>query len=145
MRLLFAATAAAFLAACSGGDQKPTTEVSTSEAVAEDTRIAAVLIHADWCSSCKIIEPKLATVKAKGEIKGLQHLAINYTDRDKDAFYANAEKLGLANPIRTHLDGGVKTGIILLIDTSSNEIVADLRKELTEEELHAKMIEAAAV
>ena len=145
MRILFTAIAAAVLAACSGGDHETEAVTAAVQEVAEDTRIAAVLIHADWCSSCKIIEPKLAAVKERGAIDGLQHAAINYTDRDKEAFYANAEKLGLADPIRTHLDGDVKTGIILLIDTDTKEIVADLRKELTEEELRVKMIEAAAV
>ena len=136
--------------ACSGGDHQSTvsetetsneTETSVVE-VAEDNRIAAVLIKADWCSSCKIIEPKLAATKAAGDIAGLQHFAIDYTDRNKETFYANAAKLGVAEPIHSYLEGDVKTGIILLIDTATNEVVADLRKELSEDELRMKMLEA---
>lgn len=161
MRILIMALLAIATAACSGGNQQTTAneievaktsveetkaEVTSAsvEEVAESARIAAVLIKADWCSSCKIIEPKLAAAKAQGDIAGLEHLAIDYTDRNKETFYANAAKLGVAEPINSYLEGDVKTGIILLIDTDTNEVVADLRKELSEEELRMKMLEAAA-
>ncbi|MEL7489581.1 MAG: hypothetical protein AAGJ73_02590 [Pseudomonadota bacterium] len=144
MRILFVAAVAAILAACSGETADTATSTAKAEAIAQDTRVAAVLIRADWCSSCKIIEPKLTEVKIDGPIEGLQHITMDYTNRDKDAFYEAAEKLGVADAVRDHLEGDVKTGIILLVDMETKSVVADLRKELSEDELKAAMVKSVA-
>ncbi len=144
MRFLFIAVAAAVLAACSDEIAKTSVPDVKTVSIAEDTRVAAVLIRADWCSSCKIIEPKLTEVKIDGPIDGLQHITMDYTDRDKDAFYAAAEKLGVGDAVRDHLEGDVKTGIILLVDMETKSVVADLRKELSEDELKAAMEKSVA-
>lgn len=135
---------ALFAFACSGEGAKTAAPTAEAVTVAEETRVAAVLIRADWCSSCKIIEPKLEAVKAGDGVEGLQHVTIDYTDRDKEAFYAAAEKMGVADALGAHLDGGVTTGIILLVDMETNSVVADLRKALSEDELKAAMVDAVA-
>jgi len=130
--------------ACSGETSQTAAPAAEIVDIAEDTRVAAVLIRADWCSSCKIIEPKLEAVKAGNAVDGLQHVTIDYTDRDKDAFYATAEEMGVANAVRTYLEGDVTTGIVLLVDMKTNSVVADLRKALSEDELKAAMVKATA-
>ena len=141
---IFAAMTAA-LVACSG----PAGDAGSSNAarfvnaeVSADTRLAAVLIYADWCGSCKVLDPKLQSAKAEGPIAGLQHFVLNYTDRDEDALFTAADELGLGAPIREKLSDGVKTGILLLVDLDDGTVVGDLRKELSAEEIRAAMVAA---
>ena len=146
----FIAALSVFAVACSGEPaaktekvEPPQMIVNSKEAI-DDARVAAVLLRADWCSSCKILEPKLEVVKTKGPIDGLAHVALDYTDRDKEALYATAEKFRVGEAIHAYLDGDVTTGIILLVDLSSNKVFGDLRKGWTEEDLRRAMVDAAA-
>lgn len=152
-RLHVAATALVLLGlgACSSEPAVSVDEATSARAaaavvtrVSEDTRLAAVLVRADWCSSCKIIEPKLALVRAANSIDGLQHVTLDYTDRKKDAFFATADAAGIGPAIRAHLGDDVTTGIVLLVDLGDMKIVGDLRKELSDAELAAAMAEAAS-
>ncbi|NNE41333.1 MAG: thioredoxin family protein [Marinicaulis sp.] len=137
-------------AACSGepaAENKmadPPQMIVISKEALEDARVAAVLLRADWCTSCKILEPKLDVVKAQDAIDGLAHVTIDYTDRDKGALYAAAVEIGVGEAIYKYLDGDVTTGIVLLVDLASNEVVGDLRKSLSEVELREAMTKAAA-
>lgn len=141
---IFAAMTAA-LVACSGpagdaGEGHAARFVNAE--VSADTRLAAVLIYADWCGSCKVLDPKLQSAKSEGPIEGLQHFVLNYTDRDEDALFMAADKLGFGGPIREKLSDGVKTGILLLVDLDDGTVVGDLRKELSAEEIRAAMVAA---
>ena len=154
MKKLIVTAAFALVAACSNQDAntsaqttaKEISAASTDAAVAlspvADAEIIAVLIRADWCSSCKIIEPKLAVAKADGPISGLAHITLDYTDRDKNAFFANAKDAGVSDAVRSHLGGDDKTGIILLVDRKRGDVVADLRKKLSADEIRRAMIDA---
>ena len=150
MRNILIAGLAVLAAACSSEpaaeNQKaepPMIIVNSQEAI-KDASVAAVLLRADWCSSCKILEPKLDVVKADGPIDGLAHVTLDYTDRNKAGLYATATELGVGEAIYDYLDGDVTTGIVLLVDLSSGEVVGDLRKSLAESELRAAMAAAAA-
>ena len=61
MRMIFAATAAALLAAC-GQVSVPASERAAVSAPSTDTRVLAVLSYADWCGSCKALDPKVKAV-----------------------------------------------------------------------------------
>ena len=149
-RLILTAAIAALLVACSGPASEapaPTTVApvaTTATALKPDTRLAAVLVYADWCSSCKILDPKLTEAKADGPIDGLEYIVLDYTDRDDDNFFSTADTLGLGAPIREELSGSIKTGILLLVDVDDGKIVGDLRKELSPADIRSAMIEAAA-
>ncbi len=133
--------AATALAACSNGEHAP--QAAVVEEVAQDTRIAAVLVHADWCSSCRILEPKIAEMQAAGPIDGVDFISLDYTARDEAAFFAAADAAGVGPAIRAQLADDVITGILLLVDVDDGAVVADLRKELSPAELRAE-IETAA-
>lgn len=148
LRFFSALALAVTVGACSGQPADTASKDSpasfTNEAIASDTRLAAVLVYADWCGSCKVLDPKLTQAKAEGPIDGLQYFVLNYTDRDDEAFFASADALGFGAPIRTKLAEGVKTGILLLVDLDDGTIVGDLRKELSAEEIRAAMVAATA-
>ena len=148
IQVLIGTLIAASLVACSG----PANEGSTSakapatitSALAEETRLAAVLVYADWCGSCKVLDPKLEAAKAEGPIDGIEYIVLDYTARDDTAFFANADALGIGAPIRAKLDGSIKTGILLLVDVDDSKIVGDLRKELSTTDIRNALVEAAA-
>ncbi len=133
-----------FVAACSAENTKVSPEIEASQEVSADARLAAVLVYADWCSSCKIIDPKIQAAKEQGPINGVSFVTLDYTKRDVDGFFTQADTLGVGEAIRGQLNGDVTTGILLLVDLDDKKVVADLRKELSAEEIRAAIERAAA-
>ena len=140
-RTLILAALAAALAACSGAET-PAAEDAASEAVAE-TRILALQTYADWCSSCKILDPKVAELRAEGLPGGVALTVLDYTDRELDAFYAQAEAAGGGDALRAHFaEDGVTTGILLLVNPDTQEVVSTIKKEMTVAEMQDAMASA---
>lgn len=141
MRLI-ALAAAVLLAACSGEPAAGTKAVS-APAVTEETKLAAVLSYADWCTSCKILDPKLKAVQAGEPIEGVGYVTLDYTDRNKDAFFAAADAAGVGAAVRDFYAEEIKTGILLLINMETGDIVGDVRKTMSENEIRASLTSAA--
>lgn len=135
------------LVACSNADAPANIpETFTSTILSNQTeaaKLAAVLIYADWCGSCKILDPKVQAAKAEGQIDGVSYHVLDFTARDEAALFAAADALGIGTAIRTKLSRGVSTGILLLVDVDDGKIVGDLRKGLSSTEIRAAL-EAAA-
>ena len=133
------------LAACGGsGEAKQTASNSEIAAsVTADTRLVAALIYADWCGSCRTLDPKVETAKAAGEIDGAVFVTLNYTDRDTAAFFASANAAGVGPAIETKFSDTVKTGQLLRIDLDDQEIVGVITKDATPEEITASVSDAA--
>ncbi|MEM9898676.1 MAG: hypothetical protein AAF742_04785 [Pseudomonadota bacterium] len=147
------AGALCLVAACSDASGEATdqtfrasvAQAAVVDKVTPETTLAAVLVRADWCSSCKIIEPKLHVVRAGAPIKGVSHLTLDYTDRDEAGFLAAADEAGIGPAIRNEIsENGVTTGIILLVDVAKQSVVGDLRKSHSIDDLAMAMEEAAA-
>ncbi|MEO0981078.1 MAG: hypothetical protein AAFX03_00330 [Pseudomonadota bacterium] len=133
---LFAAAAAALLAACgpAAGTREPDAAL-TKAAVEDGAKIAAVMVFAEWCSSCKVMDPKIAAVRARGEVEGVDHIVLDFTERDPADFFAQAEAAGVGPAIREEFSDEILTGVVILVDVDDQKAVADLRKELTEDEI----------
>ena len=144
MRLILAATAAALMAACSQADV-PASERAAVTAPAEDTRVLAVLSYADWCGSCKALDPKVKAVQATTTFDGVAFATIDYTSRDADAFFPDAETLGVASAMRATFPEQIKTGRLYLINLDSGEVVSTVDKSMDEAAISAAIAEAAAL
>lgn len=140
------------VAACSQASA-PKAEVTTATAkkelpmkieAAEDARLAAVLIYADWCGSCKKLDPKIKAAKARNDFAGTSFITLDYTDRDQEAVFLAADAAGVGAPIRAFFAEEMKTGLLLLVDLDDQTIVGDLRKELSDAEIEAAIVNAAA-
>lgn len=119
-------------------------DMDTKMDMAMDTKTKAVLIYADWCSSCKILDPKIKAVQAMGPMPGVEFVTLDYTDKNADNFYAQAADAGVETAVRTELDGTIKTGWLLLVDMDDARVVTKVTKADDTQQIIAKIKEALA-
>lgn len=143
MRMIFAATALAFMAAC-GQTSVSASERATVSAPAEDTRILAVLSYADWCGSCKVLDPKVKAVQAANRFDGVEFATIDFTSKDSDAFFADAETLGVGETMRTTFGNKIKTGKLYLIDLGTGNVISTVDRSMDEAAIASAISDAAA-
>ncbi len=144
MRLFLTATAAAFLAAC-GQASVPASERAAVTAPAEDARLLAVLSYADWCGSCKALDPKVKAVQAANTFDGVEFATIDYTSRSDEAFFADAETLGIGDTMRTTFADKIKTGRLYLVSLETGEVISTVDKSMDEAAIAAAISEASAL
>ncbi len=131
---LIASLAAVTLAACGNAADTSTAvkDVATTGAskvdAMMDTKTKAVLVYADWCGSCKILDPALKKAQALGAIPGVEFVVLDYTEKNDADFYAQAEAAGVETAVRTYLDGTVKTGQLLLVDLDDEKVISKVTK-----------------
>jgi len=141
------------LGACSQAEV-PKVETPTAEVVMPDvqevtskimeTKTKAVLVYADWCGSCKVLDPKVKKVQAMGKMPGLEFVTLDYTDKDADAFYIAANEAGVAEAVKTYLGDTIKTGQLLLIDLDDQKVVGKVTKTLDPSEIVTTLEDALA-
>ena len=100
------------------------------DVVAIAPKTKAVLVYADWCGSCKVLDPKIEKVKSMGAIPGVEFVVLDYTAKDTAAFYAEAQAAGVEEAVRTHLDGAIKTGQLLLVDLDDQTVRGTVKKDM---------------
>lgn len=100
----------------------------TADTMKVETKTKAVLVYADWCSSCKILDPKIKAVQAMGPIPGVEFVTLDYTDKNADNFYAQAAAAGVEAAVRAELDGAIKTGWLLLVDVDDARVLSKVTK-----------------
>ncbi len=131
--ILSAAIAALTLGACSQAEAPTikTPSASSVTAAAQSivgTKTKAVLVYADWCSSCKILDPNIEKAKTMGAIPGLEFVTLDYTAKDEAAFYAQADAAGVGKAMRDFLAGTVKTGQLVLVDIDDQAVRGTVTK-----------------
>ena len=144
MRIIFAAVAAAIVTAC-GQAAVPASERAPVTAPTEDVRILAVTSYADWCGSCKALDPKVKAVQATNTFDGVEFATIDYTSRSSEAFFADAETLGVAETMQTVFADGIKTGKLYLIDLDSGDVISTVDKSMDEAAITAAISEAVSL
>ncbi len=144
MRFILAATSAVLVAACSQADV-PASERAAVTTPAEDTRVLAVLSYADWCGSCQALDPKMKAVQAANTFDGVEFATIDYTSRDADAFFTDAETLGVASAMRATFSEKIKTGRLYLVNLDSGDVISTVDKSMDEAAIAAAINAAAAL
>lgn len=105
----------------------------TSSVYAEDvpkTEVIGVLYYADWCGSCKVLDPKIEQAK-----KGLAatHAPILFVQLDLTNEQTRYQSELLVNSLSlesSYAKYGGKTGFMLLLDADSKQVIARLTKNL---------------
>lgn len=111
-------------------------------AATEKPKVVGVLFYADWCASCKALEPKLSEVKKQVMDQPIYFTRVDLTDDcTKKQSGMFAEWVGLGEVYREHAP---KTGFMLLIDPQTRQVLTKLTKTQSQAELKAAMEEALA-
>ncbi|MCI5043352.1 MAG: thioredoxin domain-containing protein [Aquisalinus sp.] len=145
MRLSASVIALSLLAACSAepsSSRTAETTVTVASTTQEDARVIAVLMYADWCGSCKVLDPKIQSVRNMGAVEGIDFTRLDYTARDAVTLFEQADAAGIGETIRSRFSEEIKTGLLLLIDAGSGEIVGEVNKSMTEVDIIAAMTAA---
>lgn len=146
-QLLILTAAALALTACGnavGTGPTVKTTVQNAETQSVETKTKVVLLYAGWCGSCKILDPAVSEAQSMDPLPGVEFVVLNYTDKNKTNFYAQAQAAGVETAVRTYLDGKVKTGLLLLIDVDDEKVIDTLTKKDTAPVILAKIKSAAA-
>lgn len=81
----------------------------------------AVVFYADWCGTCKAMDPTVKEARASLTDKPVLFVTFDMTDdKTKKQTAMLADALGLEEH---YAENAGKTGFILLIDAESNEVV----------------------
>lgn len=146
---VFAALAALGLSACGPGPAADTTAIDrdavVTEAMVQESKVLAVLIHADWCPSCKLMDPEIEAAKAGLDEDGVVFTMLDYTQKDWDGFLAQAEAMGLGRTIADYFpDAKAKTGQLLLIRSEDGQILDIITKTSDANDMNLRLIKALA-
>jgi len=104
--------------------------------------VVAVLSYADWCSSCKTLDPRIAAVKDAHAFEKVTFVTLDYTEKDKDAFFAEAEAVGVGKAIQDRFGEEIFTGRMVLIDPQSQEQLGEVDKSMDAPAIYAALIAA---
>ncbi|MEX0777763.1 MAG: thioredoxin domain-containing protein [Phycisphaeraceae bacterium] len=108
----------------------------------EGPKVVGLLFYADWCASCKALEPKLKEVKKQVMDQPIYFTRVDMTDDcTKKQSGMFAEWVGLGEIYREHAP---KTGFMLLIDAKEKKVLDKLTKTQSEAELKAAIEQAIA-
>lgn len=130
----------ASLTACAQGQGSS----SVASAPVESSRLAAVRVHADWCPNCRALDPKVDAVQQTDAWEGVTFVRIDFTQRDKDAVFAEADALGIGSAVRGYFSSGIKTGLLLLVDIDDQKVVSVIKHKETEAGISDKIRAALA-
>ena len=121
-----------------GCASKTLAATETDVQVAEGA-VKGVYVGADWCGTCKALEPKLDALKASAAAEGVTFVELDYTARDEAAFLADAAAADIGDQLTQKLEAKIKTGRLYLIDTASGSIVATLGPSMSVEEMETTL------
>ncbi|MGF1531843.1 MAG: thioredoxin domain-containing protein [Puniceicoccaceae bacterium] len=96
----------------------------------------AVLFHADWCGSCKTLDPLLKAARSQlPDDTGILFVAFDLTNQGSTNQAAMLAEVLSITPIYSEF--GPKTGFVLIIDAESKEVLQTITKSETEESILA--------
>ena len=92
-------------------------------------------MYADWCQSCKVLEPKLNKVKKDFEGKGIFFTRLDMTD--EFTIYQSSLYASWVGFEEIFKENEGRTGYMLLIDPNSRKVLGKLVKTQTPDEIRA--------
>lgn len=136
--LLAAGFAAALAAAVAV--KGPTPVVAQKAAVAP--RVIAASFTSAWCSSCRILEPRLAEAMPAFKDAAIEFVEFDFTFGETDEIAARAAAHGLT---RLYDANKGATGFTVLVDARSGEIIDTLTMNFTVADIRGALKRALAI
>lgn len=104
--------------------------------------IYAVMMHADWCGTCKALDPKITQAREKGKLDS-KNLLFVQLDLTNETTTHQAAMMAAALGITELFDSNAgKTGFMLLIDAETGEKIARITNKLDVESITKHINEA---
>jgi len=147
--LSFITSVALIMASCSGADViKSNNELQIEtpiQATSMEIRTKAVLVYADWCGSCKVLDPKIKAVQSMENGAELEYVTLDYTNKNLKDFFSQAKASDVGSAIEAYFpDGKIKTGQLLLVDVDDQKVIGTVTKSLEASEIMETIRDAIA-
>ena len=129
----------------------PTAKVQTPAPMAEaqtvaaiDDTVKAVLIYADWCGSCKVLDPMVQALRPGFDDMGVSFVKLDYTAKDADAFFTQATDAGVHTAVHSALSDSIKTGQLLIVSADGTQVISTLNKTNSKDEILDSLMKAVS-
>lgn len=109
---------------------------------AGEPEFVAATFASAWCSSCKVLKPKLAKIIPAFATEPVAFVEFDFTFGPGDEVKAEAERYGLADIYERNKGA---TGFTLLVDADTGEIVDTLTMNFSEGAMKSAIARAVAV
>ncbi len=106
--------------------------------------VLGILFYADWCGSCKILDPEIEKARGKSDLDNdaILFVRLDLTDatrRHQSELMAHA--LGVGD---FYQENGGATGFMLLVDAETKEVISKLTKSMDSADITVEIHDAIA-
>lgn len=120
----------------------PFTSYSEDDVVTAKPAVYGVMLYADWCGSCKALDPKITQARegAKLDTQDVLFITLDLTnDVAKHQSAMMATSLGFSEVYEKNAG---KTGFMILVDANTGEKLAQVTNKYKPTEIAAKIQES---
>jgi len=115
---------------------------SAHAAEAAQPKVVGLMFYSDTCASCKILDPKIQTVKNDYATKPILFATLDHSnDGSKNQAALLADSLGLG---KVYSAQEKASGFMLLVNPKTGEVIEKLTRDMTEAEITAAIDKAIA-
>jgi thiol-disulfide isomerase/thioredoxin len=121
--------------------QEPKQE-EKQEMKAEPPNVIAVEFYADWCSTCKVLMPKI--LEARKHLQGKPVLFVRFDMTDEFTKQQASYMAAFAGLEEVYRRGHGKTGMVALVDAKTKKVLSVIGQKKTPEEINVMFDEAVS-
>ena len=109
---------------------------------AKKSIVYAVLMYADWCGSCKTLDPKITQAREKDGLDEKNILFVTLDLTNETTSHQAAMMAEALNITELYESNAGKTGFMMLINSETGEQISRITKSLDTKSISEHMIKA---